>query len=220
MHFFSVPYTIQRLIPSCTWRKEGTDKVVYLTFDDGPHPIITPWVVELLGKYNAKATFFCVGDNIRKYPEVCTKLLMEGHAIGNHTMHHIKGWKTGLKHYLGDVNDCQALIQTLKGYENMCEPTKPHPTKLFRPPYGQIRPSQIRSLKNQGYNIIQWSLLSCDYDPNLNINRSLSALKKGTEAGSIVVFHDSEKAEKQLKQLLPQYLEHLNSEGYLFNILA
>jgi peptidoglycan/xylan/chitin deacetylase (PgdA/CDA1 family) len=220
MHFFSVPYTIQRLIPSCTWRKEGSEKMVYLTFDDGPHPSITPWVVELLEKYKAKATFFCVGENIQKYPEVCAKLLMEGHAIGNHTMHHVKGWKTSLNRYLSDVNDCQSLIQTLKGNENMSEPTKHHPTKLFRPPYGQIRPSQIRSLKNQGYNIIQWSLLSCDYDPNLNINRSLSALKKGTEAGSIVVFHDSEKAEKQLKQLLPQYLEHLNSEGYLFNILA
>jgi peptidoglycan/xylan/chitin deacetylase (PgdA/CDA1 family) len=117
------------------------------------------------------------------------------------------------------VNDCQALIQTLKGYENMSEPTKPHPTKLFRPPYGQIRPSQIRSLKNQGYNIIQWSLLSCDYDPNLNINRSLSALKKGTEAGSIVVFHDSEKAENQLKQLLWRYLDFISEIGFVCRTL-
>lgn len=220
MHFFSVPYTIQRLIPSCIWQKEGSEKVVYLTFDDGPHPSITPWVVELLKKYHAKATFFCVGENIQKYPEVCELLLLEGHAIGNHTMHHIKGWKTRLKPYLKDVNDCQCLIHNLRSNINTLVTPEQMTSKLFRPPYGQIRPLQIRNLKDQGYDIIQWSLLSCDYDPKLNINRSLDALRKGTKAGSIAVFHDSRKAENQLKELLPQYLEYLSTEGYQLNKLA
>ena len=215
MHFFTVPSTIQWLIPSCTWRKEGQGKVIYLTFDDGPNPEITAWVMDELKKHQIKATFFCVGDNLKKFPEVAKKLLTEGHQIGNHTMHHIKGWKHKNVDYLKDIEDCDTEIRKI--YEQMND-EKAQP-RLFRPPYGQIKPSQIELLREKGYEIIQWSDLSCDYDKHLNCEKSLSALVKNAKPGSIVVFHDSEKAENQLKQILPSYLEAMLAEGFTFETL-
>ena len=215
MHFFSVPSTIQWLIPSCTWRKVGQEKVIYLTFDDGPHPEITAWVMDELKKHQIKATFFCVGDNLKKHPETAKQLLTEGHQIGNHTMHHIKGWKHKNVDYLRDIEDCDTEI--CKIHEQLND-EKAQP-RLFRPPYGQIKPSQIKLLRTKGYEIIQWSDLSCDYDKRLDFERSLSALVKNAKSGSIVVFHDSEKAENQLKQILPRYLEAMLAEGYTFQTL-
>ena len=215
MHFFSVPSTIQWLIPSCTWRKVGQEKVIYLTFDDGPHPEITAWVIDELKKHQIKATFFCVGDNLKKHPETAKQLLTEGHQIGNHTMHHIKGWKHKNVDYLKDIEDCDTEIRKI--YEQMND-EKAQP-RLFRPPYGQIKPSQIKLLCAKGYEIIQWSDLSCDYDKHLNCEKSLSALVKNAKPGSIVVFHDSEKAENQLKQILPSYLEAMLAEGFTFETL-
>jgi peptidoglycan/xylan/chitin deacetylase (PgdA/CDA1 family) len=215
MHFFTVPSTIQWLIPSCTWRKEGQGKVIYLTFDDGPNPEITAWVMDELKKHQIKATFFCVGDNLRKFPEVAKRLLTEGHQIGNHTMHHIKGWKYNNDDYLEDVENCEKEIRKIQEqFEN-----KTAQSRLFRPPYGQIKPSQIKLLRERGYEIIQWSDLSCDYDKHLNCEKSLSALVKNAKPGSIVVFHDSEKAEHQLKQILPSYLEAMLAEGFTFETL-
>ena len=216
MHFFTVPSTIQWLIPSCTWRKEGQGKVIYLTFDDGPNPEITTWVMDELKKHQIKATFFCVGDNLKKFPEVAKKLLTEGHQIGNHTMHHIKGWKHKNVDYLKDIEDCDTEIRKI--YEQMND-EKAQP-RLFRPPYGQIKPSQIKRLRTIGYEIIQWSNLSCDYDKRLNCEKSLSALVKNAKPGSIVVFHDSEKAENQLKKILPRYLKALLADGYTFQTLS
>ena len=215
MHFFSVPSTIQWLIPSCTWRKVGQEKVIYLTFDDGPHPEITAWVIDELKKHQIKATFFCVGDNLKKHPETAKQLLTEGHQIGNHTMHHIKGWKHKNVDYLKDIEDCDTEIRKI--HEQMND-EKAQP-RLFRPPYGQIKPSQIELLRAKGYEIIQWSDLSCDYDKHLNCEKSLSALVKNAKPGSIVVFHDSEKAENQLKQILPSYLEAMLAEGFTFETL-
>jgi len=215
MHFFTVPSTIQWLIPSCTWRKEGQGKVIYLTFDDGPNPEITAWVTDELKKHQIKATFFCVGDNLRKFPEVAKRLLTEGHQIGNHTMHHIKGWKYNNDDYLEDIENCEKEIRKIQEqFEN-----KTAQSRLFRPPYGQIKPSQIKLLRERGYEIIQWSDLSCDYDKHLNCEKSLSALVKNAKPGSIVVFHDSEKAEHQLKQILPSYLEAMLAEGFTFETL-
>ena len=215
MHFFTVPSTIQWLIPSCTWRKEGQGKVIYLTFDDGPNPEITAWVMDELKKHQIKATFFCVGDNLRKFPEIAKRLLTEGHQIGNHTMHHIKGWKYNNDDYLEDVENCEKEIRKIQEqFEN-----KTAQPRLFRPPYGQIKPSQIKLLRERGYEIIQWSDLSCDYDKHLNCEKSLSALVKNAKPGSIVVFHDSEKAEHQLKQILPSYLEAMLAEGFTFETL-
>ena len=216
MHFFSVPSTIQWLIPSCTWRKVGQEKVIYLTFDDGPHPEITAWVIDELKKHQIKATFFCVGDNLKKHPETAKQLLTEGHQIGNHTMHHIKGWKHKNVDYLKDIEDCDTEIRKI--HEQMND-EKAQP-RLFRPPYGQIKPSQIKRLRTIGYEIIQWSNLSCDYDKRLNCEKSLSALVKNAKPGSIVVFHDSEKAENQLKKILPRYLKALLADGYTFQTLS
>jgi peptidoglycan/xylan/chitin deacetylase (PgdA/CDA1 family) len=215
MHFFTVPSTIQWLIPSCTWRKEGQGKVIYLTFDDGPHPEITAWVMDELKKHQIKATFFCVGENLKKHTETAKQLLTEGHQIGNHTMHHIKGWKHKNGDYLKDVENCETEIREI---HEQLDIKKAQP-RLFRPPYGQIKPSQIKLLRNNGYKIIQWSDLSCDYDKHLNCEKSLSALVKNAKPGSIVVFHDSEKAEHQLKQILPSYLEAMLAEGFTFEIL-
>ena len=215
MHFFSVPSTIQWLIPSCTWRKVGQEKVIYLTFDDGPHPEITAWVIDELKKHQIKATFFCVGDNLKKHPETAKQLLTEGHQIGNHTMHHIKGWKHKNVDYLKDIEDCDTEIRKIHAQMND-EKAQP---RLFRPPYGQIKPSQIKLLCAKGYEIIQWSDLSCDYDKHLNCEKSLTTLVKNAKPGSIVVFHDSEKAENQLKQILPSYLEAMLAKGFTFETL-
>lgn len=226
MHFFFVPSTIQRLIPSCTWRKDASQKTIYITFDDGPHPRITPWVLTELLKHDAKATFFCVGDNIRKFPEVCKATLAAGHALANHTMHHIKGWKTSNQDYLKDIQDCELEINRIYPVVDDDVQVEPHrgisPSplkKLFRPPYGQIKRSQISAVKALGYEVVQWSNLSCDYDPKLNVKKSLSALVSQTTPGSIVVFHDSEKAEDQLMWLLPKYLEAMTARGYTFEVL-
>jgi peptidoglycan/xylan/chitin deacetylase (PgdA/CDA1 family) len=215
MHFFTVPSTIQWLIPSCTWRKEGQEKVIYLTFDDGPHPEITAWVMDELKKHQIKATFFCVGDNLKKHTETAKQLLTQGHQIGNHTMHHIKGWKHNNDDYLKDIESCENEIRDI---HEQLDIKKPQP-RLFRPPYGQIKPSQIKLLRTKGYEIIQWSDLSCDYDKRLDCEKSLSALVKNAKPGSIVVFHDSEKAEHQLKQILPSYLEAMLAEGFTFETL-
>jgi peptidoglycan/xylan/chitin deacetylase (PgdA/CDA1 family) len=215
MHFFTVPSTIQWLIPSCTWRKEGQEKVIYLTFDDGPHPEITAWVMDELKKHQIKATFFCVGENLKTHTETAKQLLTEGHQIGNHTMHHIKGWKQNNGDYLKDVENCETEIREI---HEQLDINKPQP-RLFRPPYGQIKPSQIKLLRTKGYKIIQWSDLSCDYDKRLDCEKSLSALVKNAKPGSIVVFHDSEKAEHQLKQILPSYLEAMLAEGFTFETL-
>lgn len=215
MHFFSVPSTIQWLIPSCTWRKEETEKVIYLTFDDGPHPEITTWVMDLLKEHQIKATFFCVGENLKKHPETAKEIAKGGHQIGNHTMHHIKGWKHKNIDYLMDIENCDTEIRKIHEPLNS-EKDQP---RLFRPPYGQIKPSQIKLLRAKGYEIIQWSDLSCDYDKHLDCERSLLALIKNAKPGSIVVFHDSEKAENQLKQILPKYLKAMLAEGFTFETL-
>lgn len=180
------------------WHIPNDHKVVYLTFDDGPHPEITQWVLEQLERFNAQATFFCVGDNVRKFPETYQNILDKKHITGNHTMHHIKGWKTSTDAYIKNVSESAQYIQS----------------NLFRPPYGRIKPSQLRILKND-YRIIMWSLLSCDFEKNLDTAKALEGLKKNTKAGSIIVFHDSVKSEKNLKEMLPLYLQFLNENGFI-----
>jgi len=196
------PWLLKQFFPQLTWEKKTDSNIVFLTFDDGPNPEITPWVINELQKYNFQATFFCVGQNLKKYPEVVFEIERNGHSIGNHTMNHIKGWNHSLKDYEKNIMDFDFLLET----------------PLFRPPYGRITIEQIKHLKHK-FQIIMWSLLSCDYLPNLNIQKSLNNLKKHTEAGSIIVFHDSLKAEKNLKILLPLYLEFLNENGFVSHSL-
>lgn len=192
------PWFLKRFLPQLTWEKKIDSNSVFLTFDDGPHPEITPWVISELNKYNFHATFFCVGQNVEKYPEVVFEIERNGHSIGNHTMNHIKGWNHSLKDYEKNIMEFNFILET----------------PLFRPPYGRITPKQIKYLKHK-FQIIMWSLLSCDYLPDLNIQESLNNLKKQTKAGSIIVFHDSIKAEKNLKILLPLYLEFLKENGFV-----
>ncbi len=193
----SIPFWLQGLFPSLVWQKPAEQAVVYLTFDDGPHPDISRWVAEQLKPYGIKATFFCVGDNVRKYPETAAYLQSEGHRLGNHTMHHIKGWNNSTEDYIKDIELCQQQIDS----------------NLFRPPYGRISRKQIKALKDK-FHIVMWSLLSCDFDRNLNKEKALNGLKSKTKNGSIVVFHDSLKAESNLRYLLPKYLEFLHQSGY------
>jgi len=197
-------YTIGKtFLPQLTWRRKVDEKVVYLTFDDGPHPAITPWVMTELENVGAKATFFAVGDNAVKYPEVVTAINTRNHQLGNHTQHHIKGWQVLKEEYLHDIALCD---KTIAG------------SKLFRPPYGQINFKSI-ALLSLDYEIIMWDILTKDYLPRLNTNRAQKRIQKATRPGSIIVFHDSEKAEKNLKILLPEYLQFLKSEGYLMKLL-
>lgn len=221
MHFFSVPSTIQRLFPACLWKKQTQENTIYLTFDDGPHPFITPWIMNLLKDYNAKATFFCVGDNVVQFPDVCEALIAAGHRIGNHTMQHVKGWRLNNEEYLSQVSACDLTLKPylMRSDSMIAYGPGAEGQKLFRPPYGQIKPSQMRMLLQLGYRVVQWSDLSCDYDPKLRCESSLRALVKQARKGNIVVFHDSRKAENQLKWILPRYLEAMCGAGYTFATL-
>lgn len=190
------------LIPSITWRMPSDGNTVYLTFDDGPHPEITPWVIAELDKYDAKATFFCVGDNVRKYPETAKLLLDNGHRLGNHTYNHLNGWNTQNFAYLRNISLCDNYTKSA----------------LFRPPYGKIGMNQLLAVRKK-YKIIYWSILSRDFEADLDIKESLGYMKANTHAGSIVLFHDSIKAEKNMKQMLPEFLAHLAQQGYNFKTL-
>ncbi len=179
------------------WRKPGGDNSVYLTFDDGPHPEITPWVLDQLDRVGAKGTFFVVGDNAQKYPELIQEIQSRGHAIGNHTQHHVKGFGMTDAAYIEEIRMCDKHIPE---------------QRLFRPPYGRIN---IKSIKQLGaYDIVMWDVLSRDYQKRLDINEAQRRIRNKTVAGSIAVFHDSEKAEKNLKMLLPDYLSFLKDKGY------
>lgn len=201
MFKYTIPVILQQLMPSYTWKVDTEDKQLFLTFDDGPHPEITPWVLTLLRQYNAKASFFCVGDNVRKYPEIYQQILAEGHAVGNHTFHHLNGWKTSNRLYLEDVRLAEKYIQS----------------NLFRPPYGKMRRSQANMLK-KNYRLIMWDRLSMDYKPDLNLEESLRQMKKVSN-GNILVFHDSEKAFKNLQVLLPALLEYYSKQSFTLSSL-
>lgn len=196
MFKYTIPSILQRLLPNYTWKVASKTKQIFLTFDDGPHPQITPWVLAQLKLHAAKATFFCVADNVRKFPETYTEILREGHATGNHTYHHKNGWHTPNLAYFADIELAEKYIQST----------------LFRPPYGRIKRSQAKVIA-RNYQIIMWDRLSRDYDAKLPLEESLAAMKK-VENGSILVFHDSEKSFKNLQYLLPKLLEHFTLQGY------
>lgn len=207
MYLHYVPKIVQWLYPRLTWHKSRKEKVIYLTFDDGPVPEITPFVLEQLNKHGAKATFFCVGGNVGRYPEILQQLIRGGHGIGNHTDHHLNGAKTDVKTYLEDVNLCQDKLRKA-GVE----------PRLMRPPYGRIRKAQARQLQ-PAYEIIMWDVLTADYDRKLSPEKCLQQSIRYTQNGSVVVFHDSVKAWKNLSWVLPRYLEHFVSKGYVFKSL-
>ncbi len=203
MYLVKTPPFIQQLFPNFTWNIPTTDKVVYLTFDDGPIPEITPWVIEQLADYEAKATFFCVGDNVRKYPEVFQTVKSAGHSVGNHTFNHLNGWASENIDYFHNVRHCAWEVDS----------------DLFRPPYGRLRPKQVQFLSRH-YRIVMWDVLSGDFDPAISPEQCLRNVMNNVSPGSIVVFHDSIKAEKKLKYVLPKVLEALSLEDYSFEALS
>ena len=193
---------IQKLAPGLLWHVETKEKNVYLTFDDGPHPEITPWVMDQLEAFGGKGTFFMVGDNAAKYPDTVSQVLERGHSIGNHTHHHLKGWNTPLDAYVQDIQKAQALL----------------PTRLFRPPYGRITPAQIKALKPE-FTIVMWEVLTGDFDRYISAEDCTRAVLKHTRPGSLVVYHDSEKSFPRLKESLPAVLKGLSALGYSFKAL-
>lgn len=200
-YLVKTPWLIERVVyPGYVWSLSGAQKVVYLSFDDGPHPEITPFVLETLRRFDAKATFFCIGNNVVKYPDVYRQILEEGHAVGNHSHHHLNGWKTGKDAYVKDVTQAAQHINTT----------------LYRPPYGRITRGQASILQGKfGLRIVMWSVLSGDFDKELSPEGCLSNSRQAGP-GSIVVFHDSEKAFSRMRYALPRLLEHYRERGFLF----
>ncbi len=198
--FIEQPPLLYRMIfPETVWRIPMKEKAVYLTFDDGPIPEVTPWVLDLLDKYSIKATFFMVGDNVKKYPETFAEVLRRGHSIGNHTMHHLQGSIVKHKRYIADIQEANALIDS----------------PLFRPPHGLIRWKQAAAIKDN-MRIVMYDLVSRDYSKKLNGEQVLENVKRYVRNGSIIVFHDSLKAEKNLRYALPRAIEWLKENGYGF----
>ncbi|HBG70121.1 MAG: hypothetical protein A2W93_10310 [Bacteroidetes bacterium GWF2_43_63] len=198
------PYILKDLnTRNCIWRIPGNEKIIYLTFDDGPIPELTPFVLETLRKFNAKATFFCVGDNARKHPHLLREIIEQGHSVGNHTHNHCDGWKKNSDEYEQNIQ---------RGFDFI-------PGNMFRPPYGHITPWQINRMKDQVY-IVLWTVLSYDFDNNTTPARCLRNVMRFTKRGSIVVFHENLKAIPRLKYTLPRYLEHYISQGYRFEALT
>ena len=195
------PKLLRWLYPRALWRMDKNVKAVYLTFDDGPIPEITPWVLDLLDKYNIKATFFLVGDNIRKHPEEFKMILERGHKVGNHTFNHISGLKYLSYNYLANTNKADELIKS----------------KLFRPPHGWMRWGQYMVLSHR-YTVVMWDLVTRDYSKRLNGHQVLDNVKKYVRNGSIITFHDSIKSEKNLKYALPRAIEWLLEQGYEFKV--
>ncbi len=201
------PKFIKKWFLKYTWNKTRVKKELYLTFDDGPTPSITNWVLNELNIYNAKATFFCIGKNVQQYPEITQKIIKNGHTIGNHTQNHLNGWKTKTDIYVADVHKANQQISKLTN------------RLLFRPPYGKIKNSQANMLLNLGYKIILWDVLSADFDTTISEKKCLQNVLKNMTNGSIVVFHDSVKATEKVQYVLPKILHYFTEKGFEFKAL-
>jgi peptidoglycan/xylan/chitin deacetylase (PgdA/CDA1 family) len=205
-YFTYIPKWYQALRKDLVWSAPAAadEKTIYLSFDDGPVPGVSPWVLEVLKAHQAKATFFCIGDNAQKHPEILAQIQAEGHSIGNHTFHHLNGAKTNTQTYLKNYRQCAEVV----------------PSKLFRPPYGRIKKEQARAITQAGSKIIMWDCLAADWDAMRSPEQSLQSLRRHIKPGSIVVFHDSIKAWPRLKVVLPKILEEYTKQAYVFKALS
>ena len=213
---------IKKIFSNYIWDIPNTENKIYLTFDDGPTPKITEWVLQELEKYNAKATFFCIGNNIEKNPEIFKKVIAKSHAIGNHTFNHLNGWKTPTEDYLKNSIQWSAASGKSPNH-NLQSATcnlQPEICNLFRPPYGKIKASQAKKLRKLGYKIIMWDVLSADYDATISTEKCLENATKNVTSGSIIVFHDSVKAFPHLEYTLPKALKYFKEKGFVFEKLA
>ena len=199
------PWLLKKLYPGCTWNISTKEKIIYFTFDDGPHPEATPFVLQALAAYNAKATFFCIGKNVVEYPDIYRRIISEGHRVGNHTFNHLNGWKVSDKEY----------------FENILLASNHIDSKIFRPPYGKISAFQIRHLKDEPlkYKIIMWDVLSGDFDTRLTGEQCSFNITRNAGNGSIVVFHDSEKAFPRVRIALNECLRFFSEKGFRFESL-
>lgn len=203
MYLVKTPEFVRRSFPQFTWSLPPGKKTIFLTFDDGPHPEITPEVLRILNSFQARATFFLQGQNVLRHPECLDRIRKENHICGSHTFHHLNGWRTNNNEYLKDVFKAADLIGST----------------LFRPPYGRIKPSQIRSVSTR-LHIIMWSVLSGDFDPGISPEKCLNNMLRHTTDGSVVVMHDTEKAADRMLYALPRFLEHFSEKGYSFHPLT
>ncbi len=207
--FHRVPFFLPWLYPNLLWRISTTEKELFLTFDDGPIPGPTDFVLDTLKKKSCKATFFCIGENVRKHPGVFKKVVEDGHVIGNHTFNHLKGWNTPVPKYVDSIEQCDFEINNSQ-FTN-------RKSKIFRPPYGRITRNQIKALSE--YKIIMWDVLTIDYNKNISPEACLKNSIRATRPGSIIVFHDSLKAERNMTYALPRFIEHFLEQGYAFKAL-
>ncbi len=225
------------LYPSLLWNFPKTGNTLYLTFDDGPIPEVTSWVLALLKEYHAKATFFLIGENLVKNPEILDQILDDGHSIGNHSFNHLNGWKTPISTYIENVVKAEdiicekqekrfktqdfriANIDNRDGEIGLGEKNRDKSIKLFRPPYGKITPKQIKALQCQGFKIVMWEVISGDFDGILSSEDCLNNVLRYSKKGSIVVFHDSLKASEKLKEVLPKVMEYYYQKGFEFKAI-
>ncbi len=204
MYLVKTPWLVKKIYPSFMWdMKASEQKTIYLTFDDGPHPAATPFVLDTLQQFNAKATFFCIGKNVEEQPVIYSRILQEGHNIGNHTHNHFNGYKTPDEDYINNIKQASTLIQS----------------SLFRPPYGRITKFQARLVQQMGFKIIMWNVLSGDFDIKLSKESCAQNVILNATNGSIIVFHDSLKAFDKLQYALPKVLEFFRNQGYTFSTI-
>ena len=198
------PWIVQKVFSNYTWCYSSEEKTIYLTFDDGPTPEVTDFVLDELKKFNAKATFFCVGENVKRHHQLYERILEEGHAVGNHTFNHLNGFRTKNKQYFENIEHATTHIHS----------------NLFRPPYGKIKKSQGRKLLKDGYQMIMWSVLSGDFDTSVSPEKCYLNVVRYASEGSIVVMHDSKKAKEKIYDSLPKILNYFSKRGYRFNRIA
>lgn len=201
-YLVKTPWWVKKLYPDCVWDMPEKNKTLYLSFDDGPHPTITPFVLKLLKQYNAKASFFCIGENVEKHPDLFKQYIDEGHAVGNHTYKHLNGWKTNDDDYLYDIERTDRLMST----------------NLFRPPYGRISRSQIKKIRkdNSGKKIVMWNILAGDWVTTLSPDKCYTRMREKISEGDIIVLHESNKSWERMSYCLPRLLKEFTAKGYVF----